>query len=67
MNSKLIPALLIAIVMVAGAFAFVPIDQVSTVHNTVSDDLDALGDVVCNIIDFRDTYDNVALTCLAGD
>ena len=67
MNSKLIPALLIAVVMVAGAFAFVPIDQASTVHNTVSDDLDALGDLVCDIIDFGDNYDNVALTCIAGD
>jgi len=67
MNSKLIPALLIAVVMVAGAFAFVPIDQASTVHNTVSDDLDGLGNLVCGIINAADTYDNNALTCIAND
>ena len=35
--------------MVAGAFAFAPVEQASTVHDTVSDDLDALGAVLCNI------------------
>jgi len=43
MNKLVIPALLLSVVMVAGAFAFAPIDQASTVHDTVSDDLDKLG------------------------
>ena len=65
LNNKLIPALLIAVVMVAGAFAFAPIDQASTVHTTISDDLDALADVLCDIIDGED-YDPVAQVCIDG-
>ena len=34
MNKLMIPSILVAIVMVAGVFAFYPIDQASTVHNT---------------------------------
>ena len=32
MNKTLIPALLVATIMVAGAFAFAPVEQASTVH-----------------------------------
>ena len=35
MNKLLIPALLVATVMVAGAFAFMPVQQASTVHTTI--------------------------------
>jgi len=34
MNKTLIPALLVATIMVAGAFAFAPVEQASTVHLT---------------------------------
>ena len=60
---KLIPALLIAVVMIAGAFAFAPIDQASTVHTTVSDDLDALGDVLCDMITPNENYNPVTEDC----
>ena len=41
MNKIAIPALLVATIMVAGAFAFVPVEQASTVHlaGTVTVDL----------------------------
>lgn len=35
MNKLAIPAILVAIVMVAGIFAFSPIEQASTVHTTI--------------------------------
>jgi len=35
MNKILIPALLVATVMVAGMFAFAPVEQASTVHTTI--------------------------------
>jgi len=34
MNKIVIPALLVATVMVAGAFAFLPVEQASTIHTT---------------------------------
>jgi len=36
MNKLTIPAILVATVMVAGIFAFMPIEQASTVHTTIS-------------------------------
>jgi len=41
MNKLAIPAILAATVMVAGMFAFMPVEQASTVHTTVIDDLQA--------------------------
>ena len=35
MNKLTIPAILVATVMVAGAFAFMPVQQASTVHTTI--------------------------------
>ena len=49
--------------MVAGAFAFAPIDQASTVHTTISDDLDALGDLLCDIITNGENYNPVTEDC----
>ena len=42
MNKIAIPALLVATVMVAGAFAFVPVEQASTVHTTSIGQLQAV-------------------------
>ena len=36
MNKLTIPAILVATVMVAGAFAFMPVEQASTVHTTTA-------------------------------
>ena len=66
MNSKLIPVLLIAVIMVAGAFAFAPIDQVSTVHETVSDNLDDLGQLLCDEVYFED-YDAGNQVCIDAE
>ena len=37
MNKLAIPAILVATVMVAGIFAFMPVQQASTVHTTIQD------------------------------
>ena len=39
MNKFAIPTILLATVMVAGMFAFIPVNQASTVHNTIVDDI----------------------------
>ena len=39
MNKLTIPAILVATVMVAGIFAFMPIEKASTVHDTVTTDI----------------------------
>jgi len=49
--------------MVAGAFAFAPVDRASTVHTTISDDLDALGDVLCDMIIDTENYNPVTGDC----
>jgi len=35
MNKILIPTILVATVMIAGAFAFMPVDKATTVHNSI--------------------------------
>ena len=42
MNNKAIPTLLIATIMIAGAFAFMPVQEASTVHTTTSGATDQL-------------------------
>ena len=49
MNKLVIPALLLGVVMVAGAFAFVPVGQAATVHDSLSDEAQALGDAICDL------------------
>jgi len=39
MNKFAIPAILVATVMVAGMFAFMPVQQASTVHDTITTDI----------------------------
>ena len=42
MNKLTIPAILVATVMVAGAFAFMPVEQASTVHTTIAGTIQAI-------------------------
>ena len=44
MNKLVIPAILVATVMVAGLFAFAPVEQASTIHTTVIANLDGADD-----------------------
>jgi len=43
MNKLVIPAILAATVMVAGIFAFIPVDQATTVHPTIVADVQGTG------------------------
>ena len=40
MNRILIPSILLATVLVAGFFAFAPVEKVSTVHTTIADNIE---------------------------
>jgi len=40
MNKVVIPTLLIATVMIAGFFAFIPVNEASTVHTTIATNVD---------------------------
>ena len=61
MNRKLIvPVLIIALTLVAGIFAFSPVDTVTAVHNTIVDDI---GSIMCDEFDASDTYDSVNNDC----
>jgi len=51
LNKLVIPAILVATVMVAGIFAFSPVQSASTVHGTISDDYDTLLNVICDEVD----------------
>lgn len=57
MNKLTIPTILVAVIMVAGIFAFSPVQTASTVHDTISDDYDTLLDVICNEVNFLGNYD----------
>jgi len=48
MNKLAIPIALVAVIMVAGIFAFLPVEQASTVHDTISDANDSIGDLLCS-------------------
>jgi len=52
MNKLTIPAILVATVMVAGIFAFIPVEQASTVHETIQD----------SQLQIKTTTDTVAIT-----
>jgi len=62
MNKLAIPIVLLAVIMVAGIFAFSPVDTASTVHDTVSDDFDELLDLMCQEA-FLNNYDDGLGTC----
>ena len=47
MNKLAIPVALIAVIMVAGIFAFSPVEQASTVHDTITDSNDNIADLLC--------------------
>jgi len=57
MNKLVIPAILVATVMVAGIFAFIPVEQATTVHTTVVADLQGGGG-----LDHDDISDDIADT-----
>jgi len=51
MNKIIIPSLLVAVVAIAGIFAFTPVEQASTVHATVQDEIVTFVNVVSNDFD----------------
>jgi len=48
MNKLAIPAILVAVIMVAGIFAFSPVEQASTVHGSISTEVQAVADAICS-------------------
>ena len=48
MNKLAIPTILLATVMVAGLFAFAPVEQASTVHGTITNAVDGVADTQFN-------------------
>ena len=73
MNKLTIPAILVATVMVAGAFAFMPVQQATTVHTTITNNIatltigtTAFNDVAANA-DFGNLNQNNADVFAAAD
>ena len=48
MKTYAIPLALVAIIMIAGVFAFSPVQTASTVHDSLADDLEEVKDTFCN-------------------
>jgi hypothetical protein len=62
MNKVVIPAILGAVVLVAGMFAMMPVQQAQTVHTFLGGEIQDLGDVLC--IEFgHDGYDPTVPEC----
>ena len=72
MNKIAIPALLVATVMVAGAFAFMPVEQASTVHTSAATtsldtQLVRVASAACTIVDANGDGDcNISVNIAAG-
>jgi len=49
-KSFVIPSILVGIVLVAGIFAFIPVQQSTAVHDSITDELDSLADAFCGEI-----------------
>jgi len=65
MNKLAIPAILVATVMVAGIFAFMPVEQASTVHDTIRSTQLEIRQVTAVGVDAA--IDNNVLTITADD
>jgi len=70
MNKLTIPAILVATVMVAGIFAFIPVEQASTVHETIQgtqNQLVRVASPICTIVDAEGDGDcNISVSITAG-
>lgn len=66
MNKLVIPALLLGVVMVAGAFAFVPVGQAATVHDTLLTEAQDLGDAFCDWSDDTTANDSQTADLVTG-
>jgi len=62
MNKLMIPAILAATVLVAGIFAFMPVEQASTVHTTIQASTTHLVDTT---VEATASGDNFLITCPA--
>ena len=50
MNKYIIPAILGAVVMMAFAFAAMPVQQAQTIHTSIGNQIQALGNALCKQI-----------------
>ena len=65
MKNYLMPITLAAVIVVAGIFAFSPVEQASTVHDDVQAELDLTGQLFCDLLEGLDntTYESDTSTC----
>ena len=49
MNKLTIPSILAATVLIAGIFAFMPVEKASTVHVTIGEKIDTIGTEVADM------------------
>jgi len=56
LNKFLIPAALIATIVIAGIFAFMPIEKASTVHGSIDTNVDAEADNLDRAVTFSKNY-----------
>ena len=54
MNKYVIPAILGAVVLIAAAFAFAPVQKATTVHTNLNT---VLGELICDLYDHEDDDD----------
>ena len=60
MNKLTIPSILAATVLIAGIFAFMPVEKASTVHVTIGDKIDTLGTELSDAVDVINELDEVS-------
>jgi len=62
-KSYLIPIVLLAVIMVAGIFAFSPVDSASTVHGDLQTEVEELKDTFCTAFNDNTDFESVNDVC----
>ncbi len=64
MNKYLIPAILGAVVLMAGMFAFMPVQKAQTFHSDLINEIQVVGNEACQANGTGDTFDRATNSCV---
>ena len=62
MNKLLLPIILISVIMVVGIFAFTPVEQATSAHENI---IENVGHIVCDSLGSQD-YNVTTMECFGG-
>ena len=68
MNRAILPAILVFVILVAGVFAFAPIEKATTLDSNVIDEMEKLADALCDEMSLGSfpEFDPDSNSCISG-